>query len=365
MQSMNAIGLMSGTSMDGIDVAMISSDGEHHLIRGPFMSMVYAEEFRARLAAGISQAVNMRHACPLSVELISLEKELTRLHAIAVETFVQKFNISMHSIDLIGMHGHTILHRPDDGVSIQLGDGVQLARTLGKMVVYDMRKNDILHGGEGAPLVPVYHRVLAAMIGEQPLAIVNIGGVANVTFIGRQGELMAFDTGPGNGLLDDWIMDHTGKTMDKNGQLSMTGTVNQSVLAIFLADDYFTRTPPKSLDRNHFSRQPLKDLNVADGARTLCAFTASSIAASTRHIDAQPEKWIICGGGRHNPVMMTELNERLSNVIPAESMGFDGDCLEAEAFAYLAIRSLRGLPLSYPDTTGCREPLRGGLIAKP
>ena len=260
------------------------------------------------------------------------------------------------AVDVIGFHGHTILHRPEERRTWQIGDGALLARLTGIDVVCDFRTADIAAGGQGAPLVPLFHAGLAAAL-EKPLAILNIGGVANVTWLGGDGAVLAFDTGPGNALIDDWALRHTGQPIDRDGALARHGHIDAARLAEFLAHPFFDRKPPKSLDRDDFARFADPDLSAADGAATLTAMTASAVARGAEHFPAAVRRWLVAGGGRHNPILMAALRQRLGvPVEPVEAVGWDGDALEAQAFAYLAVRSLDGAPLSLPSTTGVERP---------
>jgi anhydro-N-acetylmuramic acid kinase len=371
---------MSGTSLDGIDVAALATDGERRVAAGPALTVPYPEPFREMLR-GVLGGVG-----PVG----EVEAELTRLHAEAVARF--RDNHPDVAFDLVGLHGHTVLHRPDQQRTWQIGDGALLARLLGVDVVADFRSADVAAGGQGAPLAPLYHAALAADMAK-PVAILNLGGVGNVTWIGDELEqIIAFDTGPGNALLDDWVRRHTGRAADFDGALAQAGTVCESHIAAFLQHRYFARRPPKSLDRDDFRDAAPKGLSPADGAATLTAMTAAAAAAAMRHFPAPPREWLVCGGGRHNPAMMTALAGRLgaapvrpvhpppnppplagegregapasgaAPVRPVEAVGWDGDALEAQAFAYLAVRAVRGLPLSLPSTTGAPEPVRGGRL---
>jgi anhydro-N-acetylmuramic acid kinase len=229
-------------------------------------------------------------------------------------------------------------------------------------VVNEFRLADVAAGGQGAPFVPLYHQVLARGL-DRPVAVVNIGGVANVTYVGANSELIAFDTGPGNAALDDWAHRHTGEPVDRDGKLARSGRANDAALKAMLASPYFDKKPPKSLDRLDFTFAPVERLSPADGAATLTAFTAAAIARAAEHFPAQAKTWIICGGGRHNPALMAELRARLGGVVlTAEDAGWRGDFIEAEAFAYLAVRSIKGLPLSLPSTTGVPYPMPGGRL---
>jgi len=349
---------MSGTSLDGIDVAAIVTDGHHHVTAGPAQTFSYPDAFRERLRAVLG-------GVGAEAEMAAVEAELTRLHADAVRQFR-----ALHpeiAIDLVGFHGHTILHRPAERRTWQIGDGALLARLTGLDVVADFRSADVAAGGEGAPLAPLYHAALAAKL-PKPVAVLNLGGVGNVTWIGPRtvsgaDEILAFDTGPGNALIDDWVRRHTGKAADFDGALARVGRVSAAHVARFLALPFFERKPPKSLDRDDFQDCIPQDLSAADGAATLTEMTAAAVAAATRHFPNPAREWLVCGGGRHNPALMAALARLLgAPVRPVEAVGWDGDALEAEAFAYLAVRSVLGLPLSLPSTTGAPSPVHGGRL---
>jgi anhydro-N-acetylmuramic acid kinase len=292
----------------------------------------------------------------------AVEEELTRLHAEAVEHFLR--GQPRAAVDVVGFHGHTILHRPAERRTWQIGDGALLSSRLGLDVVADFRSADVAAGGQGAPLAPLYHAALAATL-PKPLAVLNIGGVANVTWIGGRSEILAFDTGPGNALIDDWVYRHTGDAADLDGALARAGAVSAAHVENFLANPYFDRCPPKSLDRDDFRGALPTGLSLEDGAATLTEMTAAAVAAATRHFPAPAEQWLVTGGGRHNPALMEALARRLKvPVKPVEAVGWHGDALEAQAFAYLAVRSLEGLPLTLPTTTGVPEPYCGGNLFK-
>ena len=343
---------MSGTSLDGIDVAAIESDGEAWVATGPALTMPYPSAFRERLRAvlgGVGDVGGVSH-------------ELTRLHAMAVARFRGRH--SRKRFELIGFHGHTILHAPAERRTWQIGDGALLARLSGSDVVGDFRSADVAAGGEGAPLAPLYHAALAAKL-PKPLAVLNLGGVGNVTWIGKGQDILAFDTGPGNAMLDDWVRRHTGQPADLGGVLARGGEVSASHVAQFLAAPYFVRRPPKSLDRDDFTAFVPEGLDAADGAATLTEMTAAAVAAARAHFPRRAREFLVTGGGRHNPAMMAALARLLGvPVRPVEAVGWDGDALEAQAFAYLAIRSLKGLPLSLPTTTGAPQPMTGGRVFK-
>ncbi|HEY3908299.1 MAG TPA: anhydro-N-acetylmuramic acid kinase [Stellaceae bacterium] len=345
-----AIGLMSGTSLDGIDVAMIETDGKAHVLPGPSMTIPYPADFRDRLR-GVLGGIG---------PVAAVEAELTRLHAEAVERFLERYGGT--AADLVGFHGHTILHRPAERRTWQLGDGAALARRLGIDAVGDFRSADVAAGGEGAPLAPLYHAALAAAM-PKPLCVLNLGGVANVTWIGEEGEILAFDTGPGNALIDDWVRRHTGAVADLDGALAAAGLPSEAHVARFLQRPFFARKPPKSLDRDDFHDVAPDGLSIEDGVATLTEMTAAAVAAARSHLPAPAREWLVCGGGRHNPALMAALTRRLGvPVRPVEAIGWNGDALEAQAFAYLAVRSVAGLPLSLPSTTGVPRPMPGGRL---
>jgi anhydro-N-acetylmuramic acid kinase len=365
---MRALGLMSGTSMDGIDVALVETDGEYEVQRGPSATYPYSHSWRDQLKAGLEEAAGLQARRDRPGRLRLMEQYLTDLHAEAVAHFLQDNRIAPETLDVIGFHGHTVLHRPQAGLTVQLGDGALLAKATGKDVVYDLRAADVEAGGQGAPLVPVYHRALVAKL-RRPVAVVNIGGVSNVTWVagGKLGDqsLLAFDTGPGNALIDDWMQLRSGRPLDSGGEFAAKGRVDDAALSLMLAHPYFAAPAPKSLDRNAFSLDPVASLSAEDGAATLAAFTAAAIARSRHLMPDEPKLWVVTGGGRKNKTLMSMLAAGVENaVVPAEVVGLDGDSLEAEAWAYLAVRSLKGLPISYPGTTGVREPTKGGVLAR-
>jgi anhydro-N-acetylmuramic acid kinase len=352
-----AIGLMSGTSMDGIDVAALETDGESVGWTGPSVTVPYHPALRARLDRAVRDPAGQDH------NLAALARDLTDAHAAAVEAFLPTLPVARRRIDVVGFHGHTLWHRPQERRTCQLGDGERLANRLGIDVVYDFRSADVAAGGQGAPLAPVYHQALAARLAK-PVAILNLGGVGNVTWIG-DGALIAFDTGPGNGLIDDWVRAHADRPYDEGGRIAAAGRIDETRLAGMLAHPYFERPPPKSLDRLDFTAAPLAGVGLEDGAATLAAFTARAVARALAHLPAPPARWLVTGGGRRNPTLMRMLAEVLQvPVEPIEAIGADGDALEAQAFAFMAVRTLRGLPISFPTTTGVPEPRCGGRLAR-
>ncbi len=364
-KSMRAIGLMSGTSMDGIDIALLETDGSDHVRRFPGSSVAYPESFRGRLRDALAAARTLSDRTARPGILADVEQELTDRHADAVRRFMGDRMLQPSAVDLIGFHGQTVLHRPEMRLTIQLGDGRRLAELTGVDVVYDLRAADCAAGGQGAPLVPVYHRALAAKIPERPIAFVNIGGVANITWIGRDGRLNAFDTGPGNAMIDDWMLQWSGKAVDRDGEAAARGRVHDSVVEQVLRAEFFSRLPPKSLDRNAFAGIEVRNLSLEDGAATLTAVTVATIARAREHFPEQPTLWLVCGGGRRNRTLMTGLAAVVeAAVAPAEAVGLDGDTMEAEAWAYLAVRSALGLEITFPGTTGALGPMTGGVLAR-
>jgi anhydro-N-acetylmuramic acid kinase len=366
-QMKTAIGLMSGTSMDGIDIALIRTDGRDRVERGPFMGVAYEPAFRNRLKLALDEARGLTDRTARPGDLGAIERNLTLRHAVAVNDFLAVNGLSPADIDVIGFHGQTVLHRPNEALTVQLGDGALLAQLTGIAVVHDMRANDMTYGGQGAPLIPVYHAALVQSCEQAaPLVFVNIGGISNLTFIGTQGNIVAYDSGPGNTLIDQWIESHTGGAFDKDGAIASAGTVIPGLADRYLDHSFFSSNQRRSLDRNDFLPPSNADASLADGARTLAYVTAAAILRSARHLPEQPRTLVICGGGRLNPVIMDDLRRLGAKedvaVIVAEEVGLDGDAMEAEAWAYLAVRSLEGLPLTFPGTTGVTKPVTGGVL---
>jgi anhydro-N-acetylmuramic acid kinase len=365
-----AIGLMSGTSMDGIDVAAVATDGEGTVRRGPSLFVPYEAAFRRRIEGALEPARAIGERAERPGGLAELEAGLTLRHADAVRRFRAEHPELVAQV--IGFHGQTVLHRPERALTVQLGDGPLLARETGLPVVYDMRANDMVHGGQGAPLVPAYHAALAASLPMElrrfPVCFVNIGGISNVTFVPEAGDPVAFDSGPGNALIDQWVARTGGVPFDANGMIASEGGVVKTVVDRYLTNPFFSRNTPKSLDRNDFGLEEAEGLELADGARTLAAVSAEAVLAAARHMPEAPNIWIICGGGRKNPHIVGDMRIGAAadgaEVILAEEAGLDGDAMEAEAWAYLAVRSLRDLPLTWPTTTGCRKRVSGGVLAR-
>ncbi len=350
----SAIGLMSGTSLDGIDAALIETDGTEILSTGISLTRPYTPDFRARLRSVLG-------AVERTVVIDMLERDLTDLHADVVRDLLVRAGRAPGEVDLIGFHGQTINHRIDLGWTWQLGLGGRLARATGIDTVYDFRRADVAAGGQGAPLAPVFHRALALNL-PMPVAVLNLGGVGNLTFlVSAEGEPIAFDTGPASALLDDWIARSGVDAMDRNGTISAAGTVDETALSALMAHRYFDQPYPKSLDRNAFDPAPVSGLSLADGAATLAAFTCESVKRGVSLLRVRPNRLLVTGGGRHNPTLMQGLEQRLGlPVEPVEAVGWDGDMLEAQAFGFMAVRNLLALPISFPGTTGVSAAMTGG-----
>lgn len=365
--SLTAIGTMSGTSFDGVDVALIETDGEIVSRLGPVGYRAYPNEERLLLQRAFAAATELTDRTARPGALREAESLVTGAHFQAVEAFLREHGIARGTVDLVGFHGQTVLHRPEAHLTVQLGDGPLLARQLGLPVVYDFRAADVAAGGEGAPFVPVFHRALARGLNEPtPIAVLNLGGVGNVTFLDGDAAPIAFDTGPGNAPIDDIVFAKTGKRFDRDGILASQGKVDERAVNALLADPYFAKKPPKSLDRARFARMELGDLPLEDAVATATAAVAASVARAVEHLPKRPATWIVAGGGARNRALMKMLRDRLhASVQVAEAVGWSSDALEAQAFAYLAVRSLRGLPLSFPTTTGVAEPMSGGVLVKP
>jgi anhydro-N-acetylmuramic acid kinase len=370
---MRAIGLMSGTSMDGIDVAMIETDGEEVTRFGPSAIHFYNKDEEAAIRRAMEAAPALRSRDERPGVIGTAEKISTTLHASAVQTFLAANSIDRSAIDVVGFHGQTILHRPQEKLTIQIGNGAELARELGLPVVYDFRAADVAAGGQGAPLVPVFHRALARNIDRpHPIAVLNLGGVANITYIDGDADPIACDTGPANALIDDFIRSRTDKTYDEDGALAAQGRVDEAAVAKLLTHPFFAQPCPKSLDRNDFRAWVAEHAGLAaksteDGVATLTMLTAASVARVVAQLQRPPKSWIAAGGGALNPTMMRMLAERLApaKVESARDVRWSIAALEAQAFAFLAVRSLKGLPLTFPSTTGVPRPMRGGVLVKP
>jgi anhydro-N-acetylmuramic acid kinase len=365
---LTAIGLMSGTSLDGVDVALIETDGRRIQAIGPSGYRPYSEMERRLLRQALFEAVNLPQRDARPGILREAEQAVTIAHAEAVAAFTAQNRISAQDIDIVGFHGQTVLHRPERGLTVQIGDGAALAKAIHIPVMHDFRAADVAAGGQGAPFVPVYHRALAQSLErEGPIVVVNIGGVSNITYIDGTDTLIACDTGPGNALLDDHMFRLFNQRFDTEGRTAAQGKVDETWIVKVLALPFFALPPPKSLDRNDFAALKVGQMSPGDGAATLTAFTAAAIARIVPLLPKVPKSWIVAGGGARNLTMMRMLRERLqpASVEAADTLGWASDSIEAQAFGFLAARGLKGLPLSYPATTGVPIPMTGGIIARP
>ena len=372
---LKAIGLMSGTSLDGVDVALIETDGERVSDFGPARTYAYTPEDRALFMGGLDAARDLSDRQARPGLLAEAEARITARHIEALAAFFAEFP-EHRDVEAVGFHGQTVLHRPERRLTVQIGNGPALARALREMtkgpgpaLVYDMRAADVAAGGQGAPLVPVYHQALARDLDlPGPLMVLNLGGVANVTWLDGDADPIACDTGPANALIDDFMKARTGVPVDRDGAAAGAGHVDETALARLLDHPFFAAKPPKSLDRNDFrewvaARAGLEAMSVEDGAATLTALSAACVAALLPLLPRRPATLITAGGGAHNPTLNAMLAERLGvKVLTADAIGWSGDALEAQAFAFLAVRALRGLPLSFPTTTGVPVSLTGGIV---
>jgi anhydro-N-acetylmuramic acid kinase len=364
---------MSGTSLDGVDVAVLDTDGETINAFGPTGYRAYSATERAVLQDALAEAASLRDRDARPGVLARAEALVTIAHAEAVESLLASHGMAGADIDVLGFHGQTVLHRPHDRLTVQIGDGQALADRLGCTVVFDMRAADVAAGGQGAPLVPVYHQALVRRMQVRgPVAMLNLGGVANVTLVDRDSDPLAFDLGPANALLDDFMLVRTGEALDRDGSAAGRGVVDGPLVARLLRHPFFDQPPPKSLDRNDFHRWitqhgGLEQASVEDGAATLTALTAAGVAASRRFMNRAPALWVVAGGGARNPTLLAMLRAELTpaEVVTADDAGFSADHMEAQAFGFLAARALRGLPLTFPTTTGAPSALRGGIVVPP
>jgi anhydro-N-acetylmuramic acid kinase len=368
---MRVLGFMSGTSLDAVDMAVLETDGETIQGFGPAGERKLSEKTRALALAATQAAKAWPRGAPAPPEFAPAAGAVTQEHFEAADAFLSREGLTWADIELIGFHGQTVFHeRPAGGQAgrtVQLGDGERLAALTGVPVAYDFRSADVAAGGEGAPLAPIYHLARALASGlETPSAVLNIGGVANVTLLGREAEPLAFDTGPGNGMIDLLVQARGLGRYDLDGRLAAAGRVDGAALAALLAHPYFAAPPPKSLDRYDFSLSPLERLSDADACATLVAFTVEGVVRGLASAVEPARTLVVSGGGRSNPELMRQLTRAAPcEVVSAEAVGWRGDALEAEAFAYLAARTLKGLPISFPGTTRAPQPMTGGRIAQP
>lgn len=363
-----AIGLMSGTSLDGIDAALIRSDGATVERYGNPAHLVYSKDQRSLLKNALQEARNAGAPTKSNAIINQAEALITNLHSDIVTKVMMENNLEKQDVDVIGFHGQTVLHGPDQGWTWQIGDGAALAEKTGITVINDLRRNDMDNGGQGAPLAPIYHHaIISSQENEFPVALLNIGGVANLTWFGSQmaEDMVAFDTGPGNAFIDDWIRAKTDLSYDQDGKISAKGTVQELLVNDLMKNEYFKQMPPKSLDRDDFDVSNLSGLSLEDGAATLLSFSVEAIKMAEIMCPDYVKKWYVCGGGAHNPTLMQMLKNTLAGeVLTVSDIGFDGDYIEAEAFAFMAVRKIYDLPITFPGTTGVSGPSTGGIIHK-
>lgn len=370
-KTLRVLGFMTGTSLDAVDMAVIETDGENIISFGPAGEMKLDAETRAIVEDAIEDALDWERDEEEPDSFEDARMAVADAHLAAALSFMAVNGVKASALDLVGVHGQTVLHEAPTpelpGRTVQLIDALSVAEGLGIRTAYDFRSADVAAGGQGAPLAPVYHAALVRKAGLRgPVAVLNLGGVGNITLVRADGDLEAFDTGPANGMVDLLVQSRGKKRMDEGGRLAAAGTVDQAVLAAYLAHPYFAATGPKSLDRFDFSLDPVAGLSLEDAAATLTAFAAEAAALGVARCSEKPTKVVACGGGRHNPVLLAAIRERAGvPVTTAEDEGWRGDSIEAEAFAFLAARCLLGLPISFPGTTGVAEPLTGGRIVEP
>jgi anhydro-N-acetylmuramic acid kinase len=368
---------MTGTVLDGqIDIAFLRTDGESIMEFGPAAMVPYAEEIGGVIAEAVDSAQVWNLTGPEPAIFTKAERALTRAQAHAVISVAETHDIPLADIVAIGFHGQTVLHRPPIagqtgptgiGRTRQLGDGAMMAAMIGRPVVFDFRSDDMAAGGHGAPLCPCYHAALLNRAGaDKTVAVLNLGGVGNITWQGKDGHLVAFDTGPANAPIDDWVRRHNAGIMDFGGKIAASGTVDHARLTELMSKPYFSALPPKSLDRNDFLDSLADGLSLPDGAALLTALAGAGVARAVEMLPARIERLIVCGGGRHNPALLTSIAEQAKvTVEPADRLGWRGDAVEAECFAFLAARHMAGLPVSYPGTTGVPVPMPAGRLAAP
>jgi anhydro-N-acetylmuramic acid kinase len=369
---MRVLGFMTGTSLDAVDVAIVETDGETIAALGPARERKLRPATRDLLLAATATALGWAWDAPRPAIFAEADRAVADEHLEAAGAFLDEHGLNPSDLDLVGFHGQTVLHQPPGpmravGRTVQLGDAVRLATGLGVPVVHDFRSADVAAGGQGAPLASIYHQALAAWSGlEPPLGVLNLGGVANLTLVRSDGTIEAFDTGPANGMIDLFMQARTDLRFDPGGRHAHDGRTVAAILANYLADPYFSAPGPKSLDRYDFSLEPVARLSLEDGAATLTAFAAAAVARGVARISEPPRRLIATGGGRRNPTLMAQIRAHADiPVHAAEEVGWRGDSIEAEAFAFLAARTARGLPISFPATTGVAAPMTGGRIVQP
>ena len=366
------VGLMTGTVLDGqIDIAFLRTDGDSIAEFGVATMSPYPDDVRSVIAKAVSAAQDWNFGGDEPAIFAKAERALTQAQAQAVIETARVHDVSLQEISAIGFHGQTVLHRPPSearrGKTRQLGDGAMMAEIIGRPVVFDFRSDDVAAGGHGAPLCPCYHAALLKRAGaDETVAVLNLGGVGNITWQGKDGRLIGFDTGPANAPIDDWVRMHDAGSMDEGGRIAASGSVDKDRLVTLMSKSYFSILPPKSLDRNDFISSIADGLSLFDGAALLTALAAAGVARAVEMLPARIERVIVCGGGRHNPTLMQAIAEATGVIAePADNLGWRSDAIEAECFAYLAARHIAGLPVSYPETTGVPAPLTAGRLVAP
>jgi anhydro-N-acetylmuramic acid kinase len=369
---MRILGFMTGTSLDAVDMAVVETDGETIAALGSAGERKLSAGTRDLLLRATAEALRWRWDATRPAIFAAADRAVADEHLAAARGFLAGHGLTAADLDLVGFHGQTVLHQPPGparrvGRTVQLGDAAWLAAGLGVPVAHDFRSADVAAGGQGAPLASVYHQALAAWSGlEPPVGVLNLGGVGNLTLIRLDGTIEAFDTGPANGMIDLFMQARTDLRYDPVGRHAAAGRIDEAVLAAYLAHPYFSVSGPKSLDRFDFSLDRVAALSLEDGAATLTAFAAEAVARGLARLSEAPRRLIVTGGGRRNPVLMAQIRPRAGMPVQsAEDVGWRGDSIEAEAFAYLAARTGRGLPITFPGTTGAPAPLTGGRIAQP
>ena len=361
-----ALGLMSGTSADAIDVGLIETDGKDKIILKSSLTYPFTKEFSRKIKKIFITELNEKSL--KSKKIMEIEREFTDLNYMAVKKFLKKYKINKNNIDIVGFHGQTISHNPRQGYSHQLGDSKRLANLLKINVVANFRDNDVTHGGEGAPLTPIFHYYLTHKINKK-ICFINLGGISNVTWINYKNkknlqDILAYDAGPCCSLIDDWVNFKTNNRYDKLGNYAKKGNSNKKIVNSYLKNNFFLKLPPKSLDRNFFSISNIKgELNLYDGAATFCDLSVQCLSKSFVFLPSKPDICILSGGGRHNTYLVDEIKKEIKSIVKSsDEYNWDGDILEAYAFAFLSVRKLLNLPISFPNTTNIKKPLVGGKI---
>ena len=363
---LTSIGLMSGTSSDGIDASIIKSDGENEVYFAGNYFLPYEDRLKSKIRS-LKEKINLILDLEKNtLEIDSLEREITLLHVKIINLIIKKYELSKSEIDLIGFHGHTILHSFKEKKTKQIGNGRLLSQLTSLNVVCDFRENDIKNGGQGAPLVPIFHKLLQIKLKlKMPLVFLNIGGISNLTYLNKEKEIVSFDSGPGNFLIDKILQLKSNDKIqfDKDGIIAFTGNVDKNILDSYLSDPYYESLPPKSLDVNDFNLGPLRSLSLKDSVATLSELTSLTIVNALSFFNSKPVEIILCGGGRKNKYIFERI-QKLSKITISniDNHKINGDFIESQAFAYLAIRSFLKKPISFPETTGVVKPITGGNI---